>query len=224
VKSGFCGTLSVGQQPALLVIDFQQGFTNPAVSPLASDCSKAIEATNQLIRAIRPHGPVIFTAISYSSSLSDSGLWRQKCPTLATLLKDTPACELDPLLEKDDHDLVIEKTQASAFFGTPIAGILAAMKIDTLYITGCTTSGCVRASVVDALQHGFSPFVVENGCADRSLQQHSSNLIDMQDKYAEVINLRTALSYLDRKPALINKKALLLDEWVDSVSDDDQHI
>jgi len=199
LMSGFGGNLVVGQKPALLVIDFQQGFTNSEMSPLASDCSEAIDATNHLIRAIRPYGPVIFTVVSYSPGLSDSGLWIQKCPTLATLLKNTPACELDPLIEREAHDLVVEKTQASAFFGTPVAGILSAMNIDTLYITGCTTSGCVRASVVDALQNGFSPFVVEEGCADRSLQQHTSNLVDIKDKYAEVINLRTALSYIYRK-------------------------
>jgi maleamate amidohydrolase len=196
LKSGFCGALAIGQRPALLVVDFQRGFTEPTLSPLASDCTRAIAATNQIIRAIRPHGPVIFTVCSYSPGLQDSGLWRQKCPTLATLARGTSACELDPAIEQEDNDLIIEKTQASAFFGTPVAGILASMRIDTLYVAGCTTSGCIRASVVDALQHGFPPFVVEEACTDRSIQQHESNLIDMQDKYAEVIDLSTALRQL----------------------------
>lgn len=196
LKSGFGGALTVGQHPALLVVDFQRGFTEPALSPLASDCTRAIEATNQLIRAIRPHGPVIFTVCSYSPSLQDSGIWQKKCPTLATLERGTAACELDPAIEINNKDLIIDKTQASAFFGTPVAGILTSMRIDTLYIAGCTTSGCIRASVVDALQHGFPPFVVEEACTDRSIHQHESNIIDMQDKYAEVIDLPTALKQM----------------------------
>lgn len=198
IKSGFGGSLTIGQRPALLIVDFQRGFTEPEISPLASDCSQSIAAVNQLIRAIRPHGPVIFTVCSYAPNLIDAGIWSQKCPTLSTLLRGSTACELDPTIEATEDDLVIEKTQASAFFGTPVAGILSAMKVDTLYLAGCTTSGCIRASVVDALQHGFPPFVVEEACADRSPQQHASNLIDMQDKYAEVINLPTALSQLSR--------------------------
>ena len=198
MKSGFGGTLTPGQRPALLVVDFQRGFSEPEISPLASDCTQAIAATNELIRAIRPHGPVIFTVCSYAPNVADAGLWTQKCPTLSTLVKGTPACELDTSIEAAEHDLIIEKTQASAFFGTPVAGILSAQNIDTLYIVGCTTSGCIRASVVDALQHGFAPFVVEEACADRSAQQHASNLIDMQDKYAEVLDLTTALSQLSR--------------------------
>ncbi len=196
LKSGFGGALAVGQRPALLVVDFQRGFTDPSLSPLASSCEAAIEATNRLIAAIRPHGPVIFTVCSYSASLQDAGLWHQKCSSLATLMRGTAACDLDPGLEAEAHDLIIEKTQASAFFGTPVAGILTSMGIDTLYVAGCTTSGCIRASVVDALQHGFSPFVVKESCTDRSQQQHDSNMIDMQDKYAEVIDLETAINYL----------------------------
>lgn len=198
LESGFGGALAVGQRPALLVVDFQRGFTEPALSPLAADCSQAIAATNQLIQAIRPVGSVIFTVCSFAPGLRDSGLWRQKCPTLATLQRGSSACELDSAIEANDDDLFIEKTQASAFFGTPVAGILSAMNVDTLYIAGCTTSGCIRASVVDALAHGFPPFVVEEACTDRSPRQHASNLIDMQDKYAEVIDLPTALSQLSR--------------------------
>ncbi|WP_416137966.1 isochorismatase family protein [Halomonas sp. HK25] len=196
LKSGFGGALAIGQRPALLVVDFQRGFTEPSLSPLASDCTEAIAATNQLIRAVRPHGPVIFTVCSYNPGLLDSGLWHKKCPTLETLAKGTAACELDPSIDSESKDLVIEKTQASAFFGTPVAGILTSMSIDTLYVAGCTTSGCIRASVVDALQHGFPPFVVEEACADRSKKQHDSNIIDMSDKYAEVLDLATALNQL----------------------------
>lgn len=198
-RSGFGGALAVGARPALLVIDFQSGFTDPAISPLAADCSDAIDATNQLIGQMRRRGPVIFTVCAYHADLRDAGLWRLKCPTLTTLRRGTPACALDPRLSVEMTDLVLEKTQASAFFGTPLAGLLGSQCIDTLFVAGCTTSGCVRASVVDALAHGFAPFVVETACSDRSSRQHTSNLIDMRDKYAEVIDLEQALSLISTR-------------------------
>jgi len=195
-RSGFGGALVLGERPALLIVDFQRGFTDPTINPLAADCASALAATNRLMAAMRPLGPVLLSVCSYAPDLRDAGLWGQKCPTLATLRRGSAACEIDPRLSIRTEDLVFEKTQASAFFGTPLAGILASRRIDTLYVAGCTTSGCVRASVVDALAHGFAPVVVESACSDRSARQHASNLIDMHDKYAEVVDLDQALSLL----------------------------
>lgn len=197
VRSGFNGTLATGRKPALLVIDFQRGFTEPAVSPLASDCSSAIAGTNRLIAAMRGVGPVIFTVVGYSPNLADLGCWGQKCGSLSTLVRGTPACELDPRLHFDPAtDLILEKTQASAFFGTALPGVLAASHCDMLVVAGCTTSGCVRASVVDAMQYGFPPFVASDCVADRSQAQHESNLIDMSSKYAEVMEIDSMLEVL----------------------------
>ncbi|HWL28467.1 MAG TPA: isochorismatase family protein [Burkholderiaceae bacterium] len=197
VRSGFNGTLRQGSKPALLVIDFQRGFTETSVSPLASDCSSAVTATNALIDGMRGLGPVIFSIVGYDANLSDMGRWGEKCGSLSTLIRGTAACELDPRLHYDSSaDLILHKTQASAFFGTALAGILASAGCDMLIVAGCTTSGCVRASVVDAMQYGFPPFVVRDCVTDRSIPQHESNLIDMSSKYAEVVDIRAMLDIL----------------------------
>lgn len=197
IRGGFDGTLTPGQRPALLVVDFQRGFTEPGVSPLASDCSAHVAATNRLIDAIRGLGPVLFTTVCYAPNLHDMGWWGKKGSSLATLIRGTAPCELDPRLHFDpETDIIVQKTQASAFFGTPVAGILASAQCDTLFVAGATTSGCVRASVVDAMQYGFPPFVASDCVADRSPQQHQSNLIDMASKYAEVVDTDAALAIL----------------------------
>ncbi len=197
LRSGFNGNHAPGRRPALLVIDLQRGFTEPAVSPLASDCTHAVEATNALIGAMRGVGPVLFTIVGYGQNPLEMGVWRNKCSSLDTLRLGTPACALDPRLAYDpSQDVVLYKTQASGFFGTPLASMLAAHQCDMLLVAGATTSGCVRASAVDALQNGFPPFVVREAVADRSAAQHASNLVDLQSKYAEVVQLDTMLRTL----------------------------
>lgn len=194
IRSGFNGALTRGSRPALLVIDLQRGFTETQVSPLASDCTAAVQATNRLIEAMRGVGPVIFTVVGYDANFRDMGVWGQKCSSLVTLRRDSAACELDPRLTYDAaQDLIVHKTQASAFFGTPLCGILAAERCDMLVVAGATTSGCVRASTVDAMQYGFPPFVVREAVSDRSAAQHESNLVDMDSKYAEVVALESML-------------------------------
>lgn len=195
--SGFYGSLRPGHRPVLLVVDFQLGFTETSVSPLASECGDAVLATNELIAAMRGIGPVIFTRVAYEPHLGDAGVWPQKCRSLATLIRGSKAAELDPRLHYDPkRDVVLTKTQASAFYGTPLAGILAAHRCDMVIIAGCTTSGCVRASAVDAIQYGYPPFVVRDCVADRSATQHESNLVDLESKYAEVPGLSRMLDIL----------------------------
>lgn len=190
ILSGFGGGFRAGQRFALVVVDFQKGFTKPHVSPLASDCSSAVAATCRAIEMIRSHGPVFYTVCGYRSGLVEAGRWIEKCGALDTLILGTEACELDERLPFDPEvgDLVITKNMPSAFFGTSLAAMLTALGVDTVLITGCTTSGCVRATAVDAIQHGFAPLVVEDACADRSAAQHQSNLVDLQSKYADVIH------------------------------------
>ncbi|RUM95147.1 isochorismatase family protein [Pseudaminobacter arsenicus] len=199
VASGFYGSLKPGRKPALLVIDYQLGFTDISVSPLASDCARSVEATARLIAAARPSAPVIFTAVGYDTPMLEAGVWREKCGSLETLMRGSKAVEIDPRLGFDPAcDTLLVKAQASAFFGTPLASLLAAGGYDTLLVAGCTTSGCVRASVVDAIQYGFRPFVVRECVADRSPEQHESNLVDMQSKYSEVIDLADAIGMIEQ--------------------------
>lgn len=201
IQGGFSGELTYGQRPALLVVDFQRGFTEPGLSPLAANCDAQIEKTNELIRRIRRVGSVIFTVIGYDPNFIDTALWVRKAVSLRSLVRGTAACELDPRLDYDpQRDLILYKTQASAFFGTPLPGILANTRTDTLIVAGATTSGCVRASVVDAMQNGYAPFVALDCVADRSPAQHQSNLIDMASKYAEVHDNAQLLAYLDGLP------------------------
>ncbi|WP_353194149.1 isochorismatase family protein [Pusillimonas noertemannii] len=198
IASGFGGTLKTGTRPALLIIDYQCAFTQPELSPFASPCEDQLESTNKLIDAMRSLGPIVFTSVAYDVNAADVGPWIQKNPNLATLLRGTRHVQLDERLHYDrNEDLLIYKTQASAFFGTPLAAFLARHGVDMLLVAGTTTSGCVRASVVDAVQSGFAPFVVEEAVCDRSAEQHKSNLIDMQSKYAEVVSVTSMLDELN---------------------------
>ncbi|NYT84024.1 isochorismatase family protein [Pollutimonas harenae] len=194
---GFYGSLNFGSRPVLLVVDFQRGFTEPGLTPLASNCDQPIASLNTLIRAFRGKGPIIHTVVAYRNVRVEAGPFLVKCASLATLEDGSAACEIDPRIDFDEsNDLIIKKTQASAFHGTSLASLLSAYQCDSLIVTGCTTSGCVRASVVDALQNGFSPFVPADCVADRSQAQHDSNLVDMASKYAQVCSVTDLIDYL----------------------------
>lgn len=188
-ESGFYGDLNIGSHPALLVIDFQKGFTQPALSRLGGNFDAAVEVTSSIIEVVQDRIPIIFSVCGYRSK-SDAGLWIEKCGALEDLMLGTECCELDSRLSTrhNANDLLIYKKMPSVFFGTSLSRTLNSMNVDTLFVTGCTTSGCVRASVVDALQYGFAPFVVQDACADRSIAQHESNLVDMESKYAQIIS------------------------------------
>lgn len=195
--SGFRGTLAMGSRPALLVVDFQRAFTEPALSPLASSCEAQLRDTNRLIEAMRGLGPIAFTSIAFEPHGRDIGVWGHKNRHLAAMQRGTRLVDIDERLGFDPAaDHLLYKTQASGFFGTPLAALLAAARVDMLVVAGTTTSGCVRASVVDAAAHGFPPFVVAECVCDRSQAQHDSNLVDMQSKYAEVVSLASILDHL----------------------------
>ena len=162
----------------------------------------ALESNERLLAAARlARIPVVFTNVIYQPGGADGGLFYKKIPALSVFIEGSPLGDFPPTLIPENGELVISKQFASAFFATALAAVLHAQNVDTLLITGMSTSGCVRASALDALQHGFAPFVVRDACADRHPAPHESNLFDLQAKYAEVISESDALTYLREKSA-----------------------
>ncbi|HEX2111778.1 MAG TPA: isochorismatase family protein [Gaiellaceae bacterium] len=193
-------SLVVGERPALLVVDFSCGFTDPECA-LGADMSDEIDATRRLLDAARAKGlAVVFTTIGFESSLKDGALWIQKAPALADLQLGGRWVEVDPRLERREDETVIVKKGASAFFGTNLAAILVSQGVDTVVLCGATTSGCIRATAVDLLQHGFPTLVPRECVGDRAEAPHEANLFDIQAKYADVVSLEDALAYLESVP------------------------
>jgi maleamate amidohydrolase len=195
----FDGHLTAGKRPALLIVDVVMAYFDKG-SPLYAGVEDVLASNERLLAAARAAGiPIIFTNVVYDADGSNGGLFYKKIPALSVFVKDSPLGAFPPSLKPRDDELIISKQYASAFFGTPLASVLAAKGIDALLITGLSTSGCVRASALDALQHGFAPFVVREACGDRHPAPHEANLFDLQAKYAEVISETYALELLARK-------------------------
>ncbi|GAC1474010.1 MAG: N-carbamoylsarcosine amidohydrolase [Ktedonobacteraceae bacterium] len=197
LQRGFSQRIGFGRRPALLVVDMIQAFTDPS-SPLGSDLDTVVAALQQLLTAARARQtPIIFTTVAYDeSALQPAHVFMTKVPALKVLKADTDAVKVDARLYRQPTEPVLCKQFASAFFGTALSSLLTAQGCDTLIVTGCTTSGCVRASVVDALQYGFRPIVPIEAVGDRASEPHEANLFDMQAKYADVLTLREVLDYL----------------------------
>lgn len=194
--SAFDGHLAFGQRPALLIVDFAMAYLDPA-SPLFAGAEAALASNVRLLAAARGAGvPVIFTRVEYTPGGANGGLFYRKIPALKVFDAGSPLGEFPASLQPEAGEAVVTKQFASAFFGTSLAAILSDKGIDTLLITGMSTSGCVRATALDALQHGFAPFVISDACGDRHAAPHSANLFDLQAKYAEVISEEQAISFL----------------------------
>jgi nicotinamidase-related amidase len=199
-RAGFGHPVNRGRRPGLLVVDFSRGFTEPGF-PTGADLTREVEGTARLVDAMHAKGrPVIFTVIAFQPHLRDAGAWRTKFPGASALVQGTPAVELDARLRASADDIVIVKKGASAFFGTNLAALLAAEEVDTTIVCGATTSGCVRASVVDSVQWGYQTIVVRDCVGDRAQAPHEANLFDMEAKYADVIDLTDALDYVAGVP------------------------
>jgi maleamate amidohydrolase len=204
--AGFGAAVPRGARPALLVVDLTRGFTEAAF-PTGADVSATVAATNVLIDAARSRSlPVLFTAIAYTEAEAQgtSVAWFAKAHGLRALVEGSPAVELDPRLARGPEDLVVLKKGASAFHGTSVAAALVAMGVDTVLVCGATTSGCVRASVVDAVQSGFHVLVPREAVGDRAPGPHDANLYDINEKYGDVVDLDDAVAYLascGREPA-----------------------
>jgi len=196
--AGFGARVPRGARPGLLVVDLTRGFTEPSFTT-GADLTATVEAANALLAAARPRSvPVIFTTIAYSEAEINgaSVAWLAKAHGLRGLVEGTDAVALDPRLARRPEDLVVAKKGASAFFGTHVAAALAAQGVDTLVVCGATTSGCVRATVVDAVQSGFNVLVPEQAVGDRAAGPHAANLYDINEKYGDVVDLDDAIGYL----------------------------
>ncbi len=195
----FDGHLQPGKKPALVIVDVVMAYLDPA-SPLYAGGEAAL-ASNERLHAVAAASdvPVIFTNVEYQADGTDGGHFFRKVPALKAFLKGSPLGAFPPTLQPGPRDLVVTKQYASAFFGTSLASTLHSLGVDTVLITGFSTSGCVRATALDALQHGFIPLVVRDACADRHAAPHEANLFDLQAKYAEVIGEQEAAAVLGNK-------------------------
>lgn len=196
-SSGFGRRIGPGSRPALVVVDCSHGFTDPA-SPLACDLDAPLQAIARLLAAARERRvPVFFTTVAYRpEDRATAAVFLEKVPALATLEAGSRWTEIDGRVAPAPGEAVVTKLFASGFFGTPLAERLAEHGVDTVVVTGASTSGCVRATVLDALQHGLRPMVPVEAVGDRDAAAHDANLFDMGAKYADVVGLEEALAYL----------------------------
>jgi nicotinamidase-related amidase len=198
-ERGFGQRIGFGERPALIIIDMLKGFTDPK-APLGADLESQMAAIKPLLAAAHARNrPVIFSTVRYDDSdLRDAGIWARKMKGVSSLKADSDGWEVDPRLDFRNNDTLLFKKYASCFFGTDLVPKLLNGGVDTLIITGCTTSGCVRATAVDACQNGFRPIVVREAVGDRSASAHEQSLFDLDAKYADVVGVDDALSYLEK--------------------------
>ena len=194
---GFGGRSGSGERPCLLIVDFSRAFTDPS-SPLHCSTEAAVPATVRLLHQAREAGrPVVFTTVQYDEAGREAARrFLEKAPSLAILEPGSRWVEIDERLAPAPGEPVIAKLWASAFFGTPLSMMLTSWACDTLVVCGASTSGCVRASVVDGLQHGFRVIVPRDAVADRAPAAHTATLLDVDAKYGDVVDLATALAAL----------------------------
>jgi nicotinamidase-related amidase len=195
---GFHGRAGFGDKPALLVVDVSVGFTDDQ-SPLACALDDVVLAIDRLLREFRKaEFPVVYTTVSYSEGDKvAAAAFLDKIPALLTLEAGSRWVEIDPRIAPLAHEPVLNKLFASAFFGTPLASLLASAGCDSVVVTGASTSGCVRATAVDALQHGYRPVVPREAVGDRNPAAHEANLYDIDTKYGDVVGVDDVVAHLE---------------------------
>ncbi len=195
-QAGFSNRLGFGRQPALVVVDFCRAYLDPD-SPLYAGVEDARGSCIRLLAAARrAQIPVLHTRVEFQPGGADGGVFFRKVGALECFVRGNPLGQYGEGLEPADDEVVVVKQYASGFFGTSLASTLTSLGVDTLIITGVSTSGCVRATALDACQHGFVPIVVRDACGDRDQRVHEANLFDLDAKYADVVSEREVLDYL----------------------------
>lgn len=182
------GAVEKGNRTALIVVDFVNGFIDPEIFG-GGNCLEAAKASVGILSAFRHQGlPVVFTRIVYADDGSDVGVWCEKAPRLRELTDGNPASQVIDILQPKRGEYVLRKTQPSAFFETNLGSVLRSKNVDSVAVVGATTSGCVRATVVDAISSNFRPTVISDCVGDRAQAPHEANLFDMEQKYANLIS------------------------------------
>lgn len=195
-RDAFAGRLGFGDRPALILIDFVEAYFD-ADSPLYAGVEDALASALRIRDAARTADiPVIYTNVVYQKNGLDGGMFFRKIPALEVFVRGNPLGGWPKGLKPAPDELVISKQYASAFFGTSLASTLTAAGVDTLIITGVTTSGCVRSTCIDTISHGFVPIVVREAVGDRHEAPHEANLFDMNAKYGDVVSESRVLTYL----------------------------
>jgi nicotinamidase-related amidase len=195
-QRGFSQRVGFGKSPAIIVVDFINAFTDDSYK-LGGNYDQQIERLIPLLEKGREKkAPIIYTTTAYHPSFKDGGVFIKKVPALKELVLGTPAVEVDARIEPQKEDYLITKKYASSFFGTSLSSLLTSLEVDTLIITGCTTSGCIRATVIDANQNGYRPIIPMECTGDRTNLLHENNLFDMDAKYGDVTETSSVIDYL----------------------------
>jgi maleamate amidohydrolase len=193
---GYRHLLGTGQRRAVIVIDFSNAFTRGASRFPGGDFAAELAATRRLLNAARiAHVPILYTTIAYNDPQRDSGFWGKKVPWLGHCRLGTDAVAIDEDVDPRPNEPVIVKKFPSAFFETDLHSRLRAQEVDTLIVTGCTTSVCVRATAIDSMQHGYHTLVVKEAVGDFNNALHEVHLRDMDARYADVVAVEEMLAY-----------------------------
>ena len=201
--AGFHGRAGFGSRPALVVVDVNVGFTDPD-SPLVCDLDDCVAAIAELLDAFRKaRAPVVFTTVCYDDfGKQAAAVFIEKVPALLVLEPGSRWIEIDPRIAPVEGETVLSKYFASAFFGTTLASLLSTAGCDTVVVTGASTSGCVRATALDALQHGYRVVVPREAVGDRNPAAHEANLYDIDTKYGDVVGVDEVVAHVEQLAAV----------------------
>jgi maleamate amidohydrolase len=193
-----------GEKLAIVNVDFQRAYTDLTAFKTAYETDpRQIEYANTISRLARTRGmPVVWTRVAYADNAQDAGVWGTRTNTpdsLQNIKYGSERHEFDPRCQIDAGDLQYTKRMPSAFFETPLKSYLTFHKVDTVVVTGGSTSGCVRATAVDSLSHGYRTIVPIETCADKHESYHFANLTDLQLKYADVEPVQTVIDWLESR-------------------------
>jgi maleamate amidohydrolase len=200
VKTGLAGRVGYGAHPAVLLVDMQVQWNKPE-RRLGSDMGPLLEAAGALVDTAREHDvPIVYVWSCWEADGSDSGRWIQKIPALGEVEPGSDGAQIHPRVQPHPGDALVLKKGPSGFFNTPLEGVLHDLGVDTLLIAGASTSGCIRATAIDALQYGFRAILPHEAIGDRAASPHEANLLDIDAKYGDVVELDEVLAYVEGLP------------------------